>query len=203
MAFVVAARSLEDNELLQRSLTEEPRVFGTLVERHAARVLGYLLRRTGDSSMAEDLVQETFLRAYRARRGWRSEGSALGWLLTIARHLLLSRVKHHRRWRIVPLDIVLESGLQSETGVPEETIIRRERQDAVRREVLRLPRHHRDVIVLSVYGELRYAEMAELMGTTETRVRQRAYHARQVLRGRLSEMRQSRGVVDGPGARRT
>ncbi|MBI2944904.1 MAG: sigma-70 family RNA polymerase sigma factor [Candidatus Wallbacteria bacterium] len=197
---VGSAVSADDDEVLRRSSTQEPEAFGVLVGRHTTGVLRFLMRRTADRAMAEDLVQETFLRAYSARRAWRSEGSVLGWLLTIARRLLISRMRRLRRRLTVPLEGASERELQSRIGVPEETVLRRERHDAVRREVLRLRPKHRDVIVLWLHGELHYTRMAGLLGTTEARVRQRVFHAKEALEGRLHEFRPGEGAG---GRRRT
>src|SRR4051794_41700994 len=72
-----------------------------LFRAHWPLVFGYLRRRTGDASAAEELAQETFYRATRAFLGWRG-GSAGAWLLSIARHVLIDEVRRGRRLVSLP-----------------------------------------------------------------------------------------------------
>src|SRR3954451_20317333 len=72
---------------------------------HWSLVYGFLPRRTGNPTLAEELAQETFYRATRAFLGWRG-GSAPAWLLAIARHVLIDEARRGRR--LAPLPEALE-----------------------------------------------------------------------------------------------
>src|SRR4051812_39231296 len=76
-----------------------------LFRAHWSLVHGYLARRTGDPVLAEELAQETFYRATRAFLGWRG-GSAVAWLLAIARHVLIDEVRRGRRLQPLPESLV-------------------------------------------------------------------------------------------------
>ena len=76
-----------DEELMLRVQDGDQSAYRALFERHHARVYGYLLRRMRDRQVADDLFQETFLSAYRARHTWQRERPFRPWLFTIAANL--------------------------------------------------------------------------------------------------------------------
>ena len=71
--------------------------FTEVVREHGDVVFGFVLRRIGDRGIAEDLAQEVFLRAWRARRGFRGDGSVRGWLCVIAANVVRDHVRKQRR----------------------------------------------------------------------------------------------------------
>ena len=82
-----------DAELLRAARTD-PHAFRELYDRHASRVYGYHLRRSGDDGAAHDLTAETFAQAWLSRRRFRDRaaGSAEPWLFWVARHVLFPSV---------------------------------------------------------------------------------------------------------------
>src|SRR6187402_3613455 len=94
-----------------------------LFRTHWPTVLGYLTRRTADRTLAEELAQETFVRATAAFLGWRG-GPPAAWLLAIARNVLID---HHRRGRrLVPLEeSLLPSQAFPDTGVEVRDLLSR------------------------------------------------------------------------------
>jgi RNA polymerase sigma-70 factor (ECF subfamily) len=131
-------------------------------------VYGYLVRRTGNPSLAEELAQETFFRATRAFLGWRG-GSPAAWLLAIARHALIDEVR--RGARLEPLGETL-------ADAPG-----REGDGAAVTELLAgLPTPQRRLLELVyVYG-FSHAEVAAMDGTTEGAVKTAVWRAREALR---------------------
>lgn len=71
--------------------------FTEVVRAHGDVVFGFVLRRLGDRGIAEDLTQEVFLRAWRARGGFRGDGSVRGWLCVIAANVVRDHVRRARR----------------------------------------------------------------------------------------------------------
>ncbi len=178
-----------DEELMRRAQNDDPRAFDILIERHSARVFNHVLRATGDRSLAEDLLQDTFLRAFQARKSWRSEARFSTWLLTIARNLLADRFRWLKRWKMVPIDQEPEKSLpnlRALTDDPEAKILLRESHQEVREAIMLLPEKQREVLLLSRYGKLSYAEIAKLTGSTEEAIKQRAYRGLVVLRQELA-----------------
>jgi RNA polymerase sigma-70 factor (ECF subfamily) len=130
-------------------------------------VNGYLVRRTGDAVLAEELAQETFYRATRAFLGWRG-GSAVAWLLAIARHVLIDEVRRGRR--LVPLPDSLVDGIESSDG------------EDVTRVLASLPKAQRQVLeLIYIYG-YSHAEAAAILGTSEGAVKTAVWRARAAFR---------------------
>jgi len=138
-----------------------------LFRAHWPLVHAYLTRRTGDVSLAEELAQETFYRATRAFLGWRG-GSAVAWLLTIARHVLIDEVRRGRRLVPLPESLIDPSG----PGVALEVEPLLQRLPEQQRRLLRL---------VYVYG-YSHAEVAALTGTTEGAVKTGIWRSREAFR---------------------
>jgi len=139
-----------------------------LFRAHWPLVFGYLLRRTGNASAAEELAQETFYRATRAFLGWRG-GSPVAWLLSIARHVLIDEVRRGRR--LVPLPETL--------AAPESSP---ETQLAVGEALARLPETQRRLLALVYVDGYSLAEVAALTGTTEGAAKTALWRARAAFR---------------------
>jgi RNA polymerase sigma-70 factor (ECF subfamily) len=135
-----------------------------LFRAHWSLVLGFLVRQTRDVHLAEEIAQETFVRAARAFLGWRG-GSPAAWLLTIARNTL---VDHHRKHgRMVVTAEVPEGGAGPD---PEDEHVR----DALDR----LPERARRVLTLHYFAGFTLAEIAAMSGTTESAVKSAIHRAR-------------------------
>src|SRR3954449_1124052 len=145
------ARSAEEPAII--TMTE-------LFRAHWSMVLGYLTRRTGDRALAEELAQETFVRASAAFLGWRG-GAPAAWLLAIARNVL---VDHHRRGRkLVPLE---ESLLPSQ-AFPDMAV-------EVRDLLSRLPPNTRRLLTLAYLDGFTHAEIGAITGQSPAAVRSAA-----------------------------
>jgi RNA polymerase sigma factor (sigma-70 family) len=134
-----------------------------------------LLRRTGDRALAEDLAQETFLKATRAFLGWRGSRPE-AWLLTIAGHVLIDHFR--RRREVLPLlgDLVPAADPSSSDTRAEvaETLSRLPRQQA------------RLLELVYVYG-FTHEEIAAMDGSTPGAVKTAVWRARESFRRRYSE----------------
>lgn len=163
-----------------------------LMERHATPLFHFLVRMVGNEDDANDLVQETFVRVYRARENFRSNEKFTTWLYTIASNL----ARNHFRWRSrhpnISLETETESGdqtlgstLPAKEAVPSDQALAAERQAAVRAAVHQLPEEMREAIVLCEWEERSVAEAAAILKSTPKAVESRLYRARQLLRKKL------------------
>ena len=115
---------MEDAPLIARVVADDDRhAFATLVRRHQSAVRGFLLRLCcGDGALADDIAQETFLRAFQRIGSYRSEGGFTSWLLAIAYRTFASE-KRKRRWSAEELreaPEVEQNGAQDATAVSED-----------------------------------------------------------------------------------
>jgi RNA polymerase sigma-70 factor (ECF subfamily) len=154
---------------------------GELFDRHAGAVYGYLLRLSGDRSVADELTSETFLRAMLALDGFRGDASVKTWLLRIARNLYLNRVKKERR--LTSLDALVEQGASFSAAQPgpEDSTLAREQGEALQRALLSLSESDRSILLLASQEKLSYKEIARVLDITVAAVKVRIFRARQRL----------------------
>jgi RNA polymerase sigma-70 factor, ECF subfamily len=168
-----------------------------LMERHAERLLHYLVRSLQDESDAADLAQETFVRVYQNRAKFDSHQKFSTWLYTIASNLVRDRFRWRKRHPQVSIEAQnQETGtdfgdrLAGETASPSESLRAAERADAVRVAVSALPEELRTPLILAEYEERSQAEIGEILGCTAKAVETRIYRARKQLREVLAKLLQ-------------
>jgi RNA polymerase sigma-70 factor (ECF subfamily) len=164
-----------------------------LMARHAPAVFRFLYRLLGNADDANDLAQETFVRLFQHRTGFRSGAKLTPWLYTIAGNLARNQHRWRSRHPNVSLDAVSAETDPSPGAVlpaaeasPSEAVMKAERTRAVRAAVQALPDDLRQAIVLCEWEDLSLAEAADVLQTTPKAVESRLYRARQLLRQRLS-----------------
>jgi RNA polymerase sigma-70 factor, ECF subfamily len=163
-----------------------------LVDRHAGRVYGFVLRFVGQPNQAEDLTQEVWLRVLRSGRGFQGRARFTTWLFTIARSVCLDHHRHHQR-RSERLPAVAEPELESLAGVsplPLQRMADHELAGHVLAAVSELPDAQKEVFLLREQG-LSFQEIADVQETSRETVKSRMRYAltcvRRILRARLGE----------------
>jgi RNA polymerase sigma factor (sigma-70 family) len=176
---------LSDEALLAGFATGDPDAAAAFVRRFQSRVYGLAVTIVGDSQAAEDVAQDTFVRAWRHAGTYDTRrGQVAGWLMTIARNLALDRARLKGSQPVDP--DLLASRLESERSgeaVGESTrIADRER---LRSLLLELPAHQRRALVLAIYFGRTAKEIGELDGTPVGTVKTRIRDALLKLRSRM------------------
>jgi RNA polymerase sigma-70 factor (ECF subfamily) len=147
---------------------------------HAAELYGFAVRSLGDPGLAEEAVQETFLRAWRAGERFDPEiGSLRTWLFAILRNVVvdLARARAAR-------PRVAESGAEPVVEPFDEALLAWQIEEAMRR----IGEQHRRVLVETYYRGRPYGEVAEELGIPEGTVKSRVYYGLRALRVVLEEM---------------
>ena len=156
-------------------------VFERLFAEHAEPLLAFLVYRTGDRALSEDLVADTFERALRARKRFdRRRASEKTWLYTIALNLLRDRA---RRAAIERRVLAAAPAREAAESVEFEAVAER---DVVQRALERLTPEERDAIALRYGGDLTVPEIAKLTKESLTTVEGRVYRALRKMRDELS-----------------
>jgi RNA polymerase sigma-70 factor (ECF subfamily) len=191
--------STTDRELINRTVAGDRRAFEQLVERHAAAVLRLATVVTGDGASGEDVLQQTFLAAYRNASSFRAEASVRTWLLTITRNAAF-RVQTKRSREDLMEEPLMNLGLGAGWGGdnPEALAIAAEDRDLLRRAMRTLSASDQEVLVLRDMEGLRAAEVAEVLGIGERAVKSRLHRARLRLAAALHETATTR-VAGGKG----
>ncbi|MEK7338116.1 MAG: RNA polymerase sigma factor [candidate division NC10 bacterium] len=181
-----------DEELMRAVQAGDEAAFPLLYRRYERRLLAFLVPYVGDLALAEDLLQETFLRVFRQRASYEPRGAFRTWLFAIARNLALDQLRRRRSLREAtpPLGEGSPVGegperLPDPAPDPLGVLAGREAATALRAALLELPEEDRAVILLSRLEGLRYREIAEILGSTEGAVKVRSHRSLLALRKRL------------------
>jgi RNA polymerase sigma-70 factor (ECF subfamily) len=149
------------------------------------RLYGYAMILTRNHAEAEDLVQETYLRAMQAMDKLRSESNLKGWLFTILRNLWLNQ---YRKLRTRPQLVAIDAGsdvIAEHSKDSYDLYVSRMEAEQVRTAIHKLPVEFREVIVLREYEELAYREIAHILDCPIGTVMSRLGRARARLRSSL------------------
>jgi RNA polymerase sigma-70 factor (ECF subfamily) len=156
------------------------------------RLLAFLTRMTGATSLADDLTQETFLRLHRARATFAKGGAVLPWAYTIARNVYIdhARAARQRRAERLPSDPGSEPA-DPRRDDAEAVAIASETARAVERVLAGIPTAQREAFVLLRYEGLSVQDAAAVLGVTQTAVKLRAFRAYEALRAELEALRKT------------
>jgi len=172
-----------DSSLIQRWKEGDERAATALVERHAAALARYV-GSLGERDAADEVVQDTFVRAFASLEHFRGDSSLRTWLFTIARRLVVDRRRAFRRRREV-------GNLKDVDAATEYTaldgLIASEAQRKVWGAVGKLSPTQREVFLLRVNEGLSYKEIADVAGTTEGAARVHYHNALRTVKENLNE----------------
>lgn len=171
--------------LLARSRAGDKAAFGTLAQRYYSFAVGVAYRMTGNSQLAEDLVQEAFIKAWRKLPQFRGDCRFRAWLGRIVANTTLDYLRRQNLER--PLDEVVLPALPAEDA-PLRRLEREELRQWVRQAVLSLPAQCRIALILREYEGLSYREISETLGIPMGTVMSRLHYARQLLREKLAPL---------------
>lgn len=175
-----------DGELMAAVAGGDLNALGVLFERHHQRVHSLCYRMTGDASVADDLVQESFLRILRYSKGFRGRAAFTTWLYRLVRNVCLDHLSAENRSQMRAAVAMAEHQTDARDDHDADP-----RLDALRSALGRLDPDKRDVLVLSRYEGLSYAEIAEICQTTVGAIKVRAHRAMRELRQHLEELEQA------------
>jgi RNA polymerase sigma-70 factor, ECF subfamily len=169
-----------------------------LMERHAGKLLNYLIRSLQNEEDAADATQETFVRVYQNCAKFNANQKFSTWLYAIATNLVKDRYRHRSRHPQVSLDAENEAtGENFRESVPEpkptpsESLQGAERAEAIRKAVTGLPEELRTPLILCEYEDLSHAEIGKILDCTAKAVETRIYRARNQLREKLAWLLES------------
>ena len=186
-----------DVAAMRRLATGDDLALNEIMRRWQQRVASFLLRMTGNHSTACDLAQETFTNLYHSRGRYREDAAFSSYLLRIAANL----ARNHHRWQSrhhsEPLEALENAEPASEAAGPDAALALADTAREVRHAVRQLPHDLREALVLSLYEDMSYAEIASMTECTVKAVETRIYRARQILKDRLAHLSPARDSLPG------
>ena len=182
-----------DTSAMRRLREGEDLALNEIMERWQRRVTSYLLRFTGNETVAIDLAQETFVRVYQSRERYRPKAKFSTWLFAIASNLAREHLRWLRRHPTASLNEADENNsgrplsqrIAADGLNPSEAADNAEQNRAVREAVMSLPNDLREAVVLFEYEEMSHEQISAIVDCSRKAVETRLYRARGILRERL------------------
>jgi RNA polymerase sigma-70 factor (ECF subfamily) len=184
MASMGAAR--DDTRLVAQMARGDQSALVVLWERHAGPVHSYLRTLCADRTDAEELLQDTFVAAWRSAAAYRARAGVRSWLFAIARRRARDRSRRLQRDRAAPAE--LDSLPSSQPG-PEELAVARAGLEEIAAQIQRLSPIHREVLVLTFAHQLSYEEISQIVEAPIGTVKSRLSNARRALTARQDATR--------------
>jgi RNA polymerase sigma-70 factor (ECF subfamily) len=181
----------------------EVRAFEILLARHRRGVFSFIARLVGIDAVAEELLQETFLRVIRGAEGYQKQAKFTTWLYTIARNLCVDQSRRQKHRKAASLDAPASRGEEDGPTLGEQVAGHEPGTDrqAKGKELVgrieaamgELPDDQREVFIMREMLEMPFAEIAKVVGAPENTVKSRMRYALERLRGALHELHDGNG----------
>ena len=178
----------DDVQLIHAVLSGDDAAFNTLVEKYQKSVHALVWRKIGDFHYAEEITQDTFLRAYKNLSTLRNPSQFLGWLYVIASRLCLNWLRKQKpamqlqSLEDTPMEEVAESAYARYILERRETEATERRFEIVKKLLEKLPESERTVMTLYYLGEMTTKEIGKFLGVSVETIRIRLHRARKRLR---------------------
>jgi RNA polymerase sigma-70 factor, ECF subfamily len=165
-----------DVSLLESVINGEEAALRILFTRHNVRIYRFVLRLTGNRSIAEEIVSDVFLEVWRHAARFEMKSQVSTWLLAIARNKALAILRHRSESQLGNADFPLT--IEDPAYNPEQLLDRQDRSTTFQFCLKQLSPAHREVIDLVYYHEKSVGEVAEIVGIPASTVKTRMHYAR-------------------------
>lgn len=186
------------SHLIERALANDQQAYTEIVDRYRNQIYHFIYRMVKDDAQAQDLTQETFIKAFRALASFNSNYAFTTWLYKIASN---NCIDHFRKKRLntysldTPLkakDGDLQRDFADSDQGPESEIISKEKTNQIETAIQALPEKYRKAILLRHTKDKSYEEIAEILDVPLGTVKVRIFRAREMLKAKLKEQMRRR-----------
>jgi len=179
-----------DDALVKRAQQDDERAFGELVTRYESKVYSLAMKMLRNPEDAEDVLQETFLRAYRGLKSFKGNSTFSTWIYRITANSALMRLRKKQ----LP-QVSIEDSDERETPIaiadwapgPAEQLLNQEMQRVMDEAIESLPHEFRQVFILRDVEEMSNSDVAEILDLSVAAVKSRLHRARLKVRNRLAQ----------------
>lgn len=179
-----------DRELIVRIGNKDAAALRALYTQHNVRLFRFLIRLTGNEALAEETVNETFMKVWLKAESYGGQSKVSTWLFTIARNQALSRLRKRSE---APLDEGAAAQIEDESDTQEISTAKKDKGALMRMCIEKLSAAHREIIDLVYYQEMSVAEASQVLDVPENTVKTRMFHARKQLSEHFRRMGVDRG----------
>ena len=195
MSEQTSSRKQDDDRLIARALQGDQKAYEALLVRHRKAIFHVVQKIVRDREEAQDLVQETFMKAFSALASYRSEYRFSTWLYKIGANCAIDFVRK-KRIEALSLDKPIETKdgqieleLPDHSWNPEQTLVRKQKLKSIDEAIDSLPEKYREVIIFRHRDDKSYEEIAGILETPVGTVKARIFRARELLKKKLKSIR--------------
>jgi RNA polymerase sigma-70 factor (ECF subfamily) len=175
-------------DLVARARMGDQEAFRLIFERYSRPLISFVYDQVGNREQAEELTQETFVRAYRALHTMRAETKLSTWLFGIAKNVARESLRARQRTdQHVDLDDKLVLNLSDRGPVPVKQLLNKELNEVIQSSLALLDEDKRLVFTLKVFQQCSYEEIAEITGFSIPKLKTDLHRARTEMRKRVGQ----------------
>jgi RNA polymerase sigma-70 factor, ECF subfamily len=186
---------MEDSAIMLELRAGNISGFDFLIQKYRRPIVNFMYRMVHNQAVAEELAQEVFLRVYRSRQTYRAEARFSTWLYRIATNLGVNYARDTRHERAASTVFLDEPDSQTGTTPDladsspgaEDSLLHRERFNAIRQHVLALPERQRMAVLMHKYEGMDYKQIGDVLKLSESATKSLLFRAYQTLRVKLKE----------------
>ncbi|WFB35143.1 sigma-70 family RNA polymerase sigma factor [Kiritimatiellota bacterium B12222] len=190
-----SVEEVSDEQWLQKARQGDLAAFDYLMAKYQSRIYALLYNMTSNKEDAEDLLQDVFLKAYKALPKFKGNSSFYTWIYRIGVNTAINYVKKRKRRRGLSLDDI-DMGIERDPALvqlssqesPDRSLGLKELQKKLNAALQTLSEKHRMVVVLHDIQGLPHHEIGEIIGVSSGTVRSRLFYARKQLQAQLSDI---------------
>lgn len=167
--------------LIKRTLDGDTNAFGSLVKRHQDYIFNVIIKMLRNREEAEEIAQDTFIKAYEVLASFKGEAKFSTWLFKIAYHKSLDRIKKNKRSSTLELveNLAEDASMDFENGLA--IMLMEERKEIIKNCILKLPEIEAAIITLYYYDEQSVKEIAEITNLSQDNVKVKLHRSRKLL----------------------
>ncbi len=164
-----------ENEIIQRILNGNRQEFSFFVDKYQGPIYNLVYRLTGSRHDAEDLAQETFIKAYKSLNNFQTKKKFFSWLYTIALNLTRNHLKKKKPLLVENVEDLKPDNRQTDKNNPEINLIKHEQAQALASSIQRLPIALREAVILRYYFYLPFEEISRILCISLSGAKMRVY----------------------------
>jgi len=166
-----------ENEIIQRILNGNREEFSFFVDKYQGPIYNLVYRLTGSRHDAEDLAQETFIKAYKSLNNFQIKRKFFSWLYTIAINLTRNHLKKKKPLLVENVEDLKPDKLQTDKKNPEINFIKHQEAQALAMSIQKLPIALREAVILRYYFYLPFEEISRILCISLSGAKMRVYRA--------------------------
>lgn len=167
----MSSNTLSDYELIQKFIDGDQSCFEQLIYRHKNKVFAYISMYVRDTTLVEDIFQDTFLKVLQSlRKGkYQDDGKFLSWVMRIAHNLIIDHFRKEKQMNVVSnddCDVDLFNSKQLADTNAEDWMVNRQIKKNLRAIIDQLPPDQKEVVIMRSFAELSFKEIADITGVS-------------------------------------